>query len=115
MKSIMLSAFSMMLLFMAVGNYAYACELGNSEECAVYMENEEDGGISPHIVVSREIGIWITYEGTLETVPNTRYYSGYDDDYKTTMSGTLYKRQVNYDYNKNITKVYYFGTVTGTI
>ncbi len=115
MKSIMLSAFSMMLLFMAVGNYAYACELGNSEECAVYMENEEDGGISPHIVVSREIGIWITYEGTLETVPNTRYYSGYDADYKTTMSGTLYKLQVNYDYNKNITKVYYFGTVTGTI
>lgn len=115
MKSVMISAFSMVLLFMAVGNYAYACEWNSSEGYATYMENNKDGGISPHIVVSREIGIWITYEGILETVPNTRYYSGYDADYKTTMSGTLYKRQVNYDYNKNITKVYYSGTVTGTI
>lgn len=73
--------------------------------------------ITPFIVVSKTKTYMISYEGHI-TPPATFSYSGYESDWNTNMSGTLYLKMYNYDiwpHFPKSTNATYEGTIVGTI
>ncbi len=68
----------------------------------VITPDEDDNIISPCIVVSKNKTYKIIYEGYI-TPPDTFYYSMYEEDYHTTMSGTLYLKAYHHDIWPSIT------------
>jgi hypothetical protein len=75
------------------------------------------GGITPNIAVSKTKTYKIIYEGHIIR-PNIFNYKGYETDYKTIMSGTLYLQSFLQDrdlFFQKRTYATYKGTVHGII
>lgn len=133
-KVLMSISLALVLMF-GNGNNAYAETIVGAETTMTILQEGVTGegiryiiyeepnllqlatGVSPCIIVSTAKSISIAYEGRI-IPPSTFYYSQYEDDMKTTMSGTLRLQGYSYDrwpYFPWSTKATYAGTLVGNL
>lgn len=84
----------------------------------VYLDNNNINkpGIVPCIVVSKQMSIWVRYEGNI--IPSSTFYLNvYDTDYNTYMSGTLFLERYFFDnfFGDKRTQALYSGYIVGHI